>query len=64
MRAEVSAGIGKVSWRLDDDYHERSGFALGDVVFEDAAAEAGTPDLVLEISSGVGEVRIIEEDAA
>ncbi|MBO9567797.1 MAG: PspC domain-containing protein [Cellulomonas iranensis] len=64
VRAEVSAGIGKVSWRLDDDYHERSGIALGEVVFEDAAAEAGTPDLVLEISSGVGEVRIIEEDAA
>ena len=48
---------------LDDRYPPRDP-KIGEVVFEDAAAEAGTPDLVLEISSGVGEVRIIEEDAA
>lgn len=64
VRAEVSAGVGTVRWRLDGDRQERSGIALGNITFEDEAAAAGSPDLVLKISSGIGEVTIIEEDAA
>jgi len=64
VRAHVTAGIGSVRWEVDDDVQEQSGLGLDDLTFEDRDAAAGSPNLVLDISSGVGEVRIIEEDAA
>ncbi|ADG75433.1 phage shock protein C, PspC [Cellulomonas flavigena DSM 20109] len=64
VQADVTAGLGSVRVELDDDVHEQSGVGLGDLTYLDDDAEAGSPNLVLEISSGVGEVRIIEEDAA
>ncbi|GIG39086.1 PspC domain-containing protein [Cellulomonas phragmiteti] len=64
VRANVTAGIGSVRFESDDDVQEQSGVGLGDLTYEDDAAAAGSPNLVLDISSGVGEVRIIEEAAS
>ncbi|MBO3088561.1 PspC domain-containing protein [Cellulomonas dongxiuzhuiae] len=63
VAANVTAGVGSVSFEVDDDRHEQSGVGLGELRYQDDAAAAGSPDLVLDISSGVGEVRIIEEVA-
>lgn len=64
VEARVSAGVGSVVWELDDERRKQDGVGMGDMTFRDRDATAGEPDLVLDISSGVGEVRIIEEDAA
>ncbi|WP_196250826.1 LiaF domain-containing protein [Cellulomonas sp. JZ18] len=64
VEARVSAGVGSVVWELDDERRTQDGVGIGDMTFRDRDATAGEPDLVLDISSGVGEVRIIEEDAA
>lgn len=64
VRAEVTAGLGSVRWEVDGRSQERSGAGLGDLIFTDADADAGRPDLVLDITSGVGEVLITEEAAA
>ncbi|MCM0639846.1 PspC domain-containing protein [Cellulomonas wangsupingiae] len=64
VRADVTVGIGSVRFEVDEDRYHQSGVGLGDLVYQDDDAAAGTPNLVLEISAGVGEVRIIEEDAA
>ena len=64
VRANVSIGAGSVRFESDEDVHEQSGVGLSDLLYEDDAAAAGEPDLVLEITSGVGEVRIIEEAGA
>lgn len=63
VQANVTAGVGSVRFVLDDDVQEQSGVGIGEVTYEDDDAAAGQPDLVLDISSGVGEVRIIEEVA-
>lgn len=65
VEARVSAGVGSVRWQLDGRTQTQDGVGIGDMTFrDDDATEAGAADLVLDISSGVGEVRIIEEDAA
>ncbi len=65
VEARVSAGIGSVRWELDGRTRTQEGIGIGDMTFrDDATADAGEAELVLEISSGVGQVRIIEEDAA
>ncbi|WP_309135512.1 PspC domain-containing protein, partial [Cellulomonas sp.] len=64
VEARVSAGVGSVVWELDGERRSQDGVGIGDMTFRDQDASAGEPDLVLDISSGVGEVRIIEEDAA
>lgn len=64
VRAEVTAGVGSVRFVMDGNAQEQNGVGIGDVTFEDEDAAAGSADLVLEISAGVGEVRIIEEDAS
>ncbi|MCC2312749.1 PspC domain-containing protein [Cellulomonas xiejunii] len=63
VQANVTNGIGAVRFEVDDDVHEQSGVGLGDLVYQDDDAAAGSPNLVLDISAGVGEVRIIEEVA-
>lgn len=64
VEATVSAGAGTVRWELDGRREEQSGLGLDAVTFQDEDAAAGRADIVLDIESGVGEVRIIEEDAA
>ncbi|SFJ82343.1 PspC domain-containing protein [Cellulomonas sp. KH9] len=64
VRAHVDHGIGAVRWEMDDDVHEQSGVGLGDLMYEDDDAAAGSPDLVLDIDGGVGQVRIIDEGNA
>ncbi|UZN02135.1 PspC domain-containing protein [Cellulomonas sp. S1-8] len=64
VQADITTGMGSIRWELDGEVREQSGVGLSDVTFQDDDATAGSPDLVLEISSGVGEVRIIEEAGA
>ncbi|MFS0705901.1 LiaF domain-containing protein [Cellulomonas sp. 179-A 9B4 NHS] len=65
VEAHVSSGVGAVRWELDGRTRTHDGIGVGDMTFrDDDTTESGEADLVLDISSGVGEVRIIEEDAA
>ncbi|MBO0920616.1 PspC domain-containing protein [Cellulomonas sp. zg-ZUI222] len=64
VRAHVDHAIGSVRWEMDDDMHEQSGVGLGDLLYEDDDAAAGSPDLVLDIDGGVGQIRIIDEGNA
>lgn len=64
VRAHVTAGAGSVRWEIDGEVQEHGGVGLGDLTYEDEDAADDGPDLVLDISAGAGEIRIIEEATA
>ncbi|TGY84130.1 hypothetical protein E5226_11595 [Cellulomonas shaoxiangyii] len=62
VEARFSAGVGTVRWELDGETRMQDAIGASGMTFrDDATVEAGEADLVLDVSAGVGEVRIIEE---
>lgn len=64
VAADVEAGVGTVRWELDGETRTVDGLGISEQTFEDEQTRNGTTaQLLLHVSVGAGEVRIIEEQA-
>ncbi|AEE45237.1 PspC domain-containing protein [Cellulomonas fimi] len=61
VAADVKAGVGSVTWAVDGEERRTEGIGMADQTYRDEQSRDGSPQILLHVSVGAGDLRI-EED--